>query len=689
MKTKFITGISLLVLSFCLLPFQYAQAEEVAPEEQTIITHLQDTDTTLTAEKPAVETTLEVYDYWSIDQALVNVDYRLSQLSLTGKSNLTLSVNGVKFYSMALEQKDGKQHVHLVIPKEFLKVGKNTLKVETHVTTNVSNVQTPADWLFVYQSSNVGVIYQNKDNHAAIRSFHDRFSGEDNITDKEVAILVPDNTSGKELQAATMILSGYKKIGKRNTEIIPINQLSSANDRKKNYLIIVAMYNRLPAEYQKQIDEKTIVNDALLKVFTTQQQQVLVVTSKNKEALLTAGKFIANSELMKQVEEPEKVISEKMDVDTLHIPAEQAIQFTETGDQLQGEGYQSRDYFVPLPSNRSIAYNSQIHLEYRHSENLDFEHSLVTVLINGIPIGSKKLSLEKASGDELTLKVPNDIDVSGDFNVTVSFDLEMKNQKESTGDSQAPWAFITDKSIMALLTNDRTDLLFETYPFPFLKDGTYNQVGVVLPKKMNDYYYRALSNVFNLLGTYTQDNTGEITYITDGEKSSPAFLKASNLIVIGSYQDNTLLPELNKELYFNYNDQGTGFLSNEKMPIESGYGKRIGSAQLISSPYEDSKGILAITGAQPESIYLASKELATWQSVSSHSGDAFIVDKSHQVENFHFKKSDKGLKQNVTETVKKKTSLITYVGLFLFAIAAVGVLLVFAINKRRKNQGGK
>lgn len=690
MKEKITTSLSVFVLMLCLFPMIRVQAEEVAPEQQTAITNLQETDTMFTEDRPMMETTFEINDYWEIDQALVNFDYRLTQLSVMDQSSLTFSVNGKNFYSTVMKEKEGKQHIHIEIPKEFLKVGKNTLKVESYVLTNEKSTETPADWLFAYQSSNVGVIYQNKENEPAIRAFHDRFSGEDNITSKNVALLVPDKANGKELQAATTVLSGYKKIGQKNSEIIPINQWSNKDYRQKPYVIVVAMYDHLSADYQQQIDRKKLTNNALLKVITNNQQQVLIVTSENEEALVAAGKFVANSELMSQVDEAEKFISENTEVDTLPIRSEQAIQFTKTGDQLQGEGRQQRDYFVQLPSNRSIANNSQIYFGYRYSENLDFNHSLVTVFVNGIPIGSKKLSSAHAAGDELDFKMPKDLNVSGDFTVTVSFDLEMRNDVERTEKSQAPWAFITEKSAMALLTNDRTELLFENYPFPFLKDGTYNQVGVVLPKEMNDDYYRSLSNIFNLLGAYTQDNTGEITYITDSEKIDSAVLKASNLIVIGGYQDNQVIQELNKQLYFKYNDKGTGFVSNEKMTVESGYGQRLGSGQLIASPYEDGKGVLVLTGAQSENIYLASKELSTSKGLVLQTGDAYIVDKNNKISSFRFKKdTDKGMTQNISETVKKNTSLISYVGLFLFVIAALIVLLIFSINKRNRKKAGK
>ncbi|MCZ7176246.1 cellulose biosynthesis cyclic di-GMP-binding regulatory protein BcsB, partial [Salmonella enterica] len=83
--------------------------------------------------------------------------------------------------------------------------------------------------------------------------------------------------------------------------------------------------------------------------------------------------------------------------------------------------------FMSLPANRSLAANSQVNLAFRYAKNLDFDRSLMTVSIGGIPIGSKKLTKEYADGDTSTFTLPPDLDVSGNFAVTVSFDLEIKD----------------------------------------------------------------------------------------------------------------------------------------------------------------------------------------------------------------------------------------------------------------------
>ena len=113
---------------------------------------------------------------------------------------------------------------------------------------------------------------------------------------------------------------------------------------------------------------------------------------------------------------------------------------------------------MSLPANRSIAENSEVNLAFRYAKNLDFDRSLVTVSINDIPIGSKKLNKEYADSDTVSFKTPADLSVVGNYTVTVSFDLEMKSVPCVADSSQTPWAYIAPESTLLINTQDRTDL---------------------------------------------------------------------------------------------------------------------------------------------------------------------------------------------------------------------------------------
>lgn len=497
-----------------------------------------------------------------------------------------------------------------------------------------------------------------------------------------MAVIVPEKATPTELETATYTLSGSAKANGQDEQQIPIGTLNDSHLAQLPLVVLVAEYDHLPADYQTKIDKNSVKEQAVLKVIKKENQTVLVITSSDKKALVNAGRYSANEELMSETQLVSKEVSKDLDTATSHLKIEEDFQMTSTGDELKGPFHQEQTYFMSLPANRSLAANSQVNLAFRYAKNLDFDRSLMTVSIGGIPIGSKKLTKEYADGDTATFTLPPDLDVSGNFAVTVSFDLEIKDLQCTPRQDETPWAYISPESMMRVNTKDRTDLLFENYPFPFLKDGSFNQIAVVLPEEMNADYYRGLTNIFNLLGKYAQDNTGEVVFYSSSATKEE--LKSSNIITMGSALDNTFIKGINEKLYFKYDKDGAGFLSNEKLSIESNYGQKIGTGQLLHSPYTASNGLLVMTGATPQSVYLASKELSTQDKVQKHSGDAFTVDKDNRVNSYRFKKKgDIGEATTFVDKVKKESNLLLYLGLVGLVLASILIALILAFRKNR------
>ncbi|MGX7418135.1 cellulose biosynthesis cyclic di-GMP-binding regulatory protein BcsB [Carnobacterium gallinarum] len=672
------------------------QGAETSPKDDTntFITKFQNTDSSLTGISSTTNLYFQVLDYWNVDRVNLNIDYKVSQLTKADVSSITFSINGAKFYSFR-PNGDGveKESIDLEIPKELLKIGANTLKIEGSIETTDSEdvcriTETPADWLHVYKGSNVGVIYTKTEMEPKIQDFNKRFGGMDSVVQKEVAILVPEKATETELETSVYALSGYAKANQQDDQQIPVGTLNDKELAGKSLVVLIAEYGNLPEEYKAQIDANQVKNDAVIQLIKKDQQAVLVITSSNKTALVKAGRYVSNQELMSETQEQQKVVTDKTDTTTSHLKIDEEFQLTPTGDELKGPFHQEQTYFMTLPANRSLAANSQVNVAFRYAQNLNFDRSLMTVSIAGVPIGSKKLSKDFAEGDTASFNLPTDLDVSGNFAVTISFDLEIPNLPCTPAQGQTPWAYISPESMMTVNTKDRTDLLFQNYPFPFLKDGSFNQVAVVLPKKMNTDYYRSMTNIFNLLGKYAQDNTGEVEFFPSSASKNE--LKESNIITFGSALDNELIQSINDKLYFKYDEAGKGFVSNEKLSIESEYGQQIGTGQLINSPFLSGNGFLVLTGATPQSVYLASKEIATQEKVKTHEGDAFTVDKDNRINSYRFKKvADIDEHKSFIDKAKEQSDLLVYLGLVGLLLASIIVALVLVFKKNRVKKGDK
>ncbi|WP_339318400.1 cellulose biosynthesis cyclic di-GMP-binding regulatory protein BcsB [Paenibacillus sp. FSL R10-2734] len=687
--------ILLTCLSLFLIQMNVAAAGALPEDNRlTYTTSFTGSDNTLKG-KSAQQQYFEVMDYWNVDELRIKLDFQISQITEEQISSVTLTLNGSPFYTFRPSLKDnGKQQLILQAPKGFLKKGTNTLGIQGYLQSNNTDDQACSvnydfdNWLHLFNTSSINVMYTPKALTGGISDFSERFSGIDTLTKKKSILTVPNNSTGAELEAATYALSGYAKGNSLDNKTIPMLPYRSDTVKGKEAVVLVGMYDRLPSELKSQLSSsEDLGTHALLQLVNKDTVPLLVVTSKDESLLIKAGRFMANEELMGQVTSDLKVVDDATEVSAPPLSISSNITFTETGDKLTGAHHQEQTYFVTLPSNRSIADSGKISLDFRYAQNLDFNRSLVTVSINNTPIGSKKLTKELANGDNLNLPVPQNLNISGNFSVTVAFDLELVGANCIIDREQMPWAYISKDSIMRLNTKDRTDLLFNNYPYPFIRDGIYNQVAVVLPEKMDDYAYLSLSNVFNLLGKYASGNVGNIQFYTDSVSAD--HLKNNNVIAIGAYKNNKIIRDHNDKLYFQYNGNGTAIRSNEKMSIEEQYGAQIGTLQLIDSPFSAGRGLLAVTGVGSEEYFLASKLVATEQSKWKVYGDGVITDKDGNVSAYRFKTITGAKEDSVVKKITERTDVLSFVIAIVLVLTLVILSLILLLRKHMKKRGDK
>ncbi|MGO4543340.1 cellulose biosynthesis cyclic di-GMP-binding regulatory protein BcsB [Paenibacillus sp. 2TAB23] len=652
---------------------------------------LASTDSLLTGNVVSKPFYFELEDYWKVDTVMLNLDYQATPLAQGEQSSITLAVNGNNFYSFRPTESERQQkRLSIAVPKDLLLAGSNTLSVEGLIQTGQPNnvcvsVDKRDSWLQLYKTSNLSIAYAKAGIAGSIKGFTEQFVGLDTVSAGMNAIAVPGNSDPAELEAAVHVLSGFAKANPIQEESIPLLEWNSDMLQKKSMIAIVALFDRLPVEVKTQLKDQDLSNKGLIQVMSIGKQQALVVTSADAGMLVKAGRLLSNQGLVQQLSGNLKLVDEQTEVDTPAVNVNKNVVLTETGDRLTGLSHQEKTYFIALPANRSIAEASKISLDMRYSGNLDFDRSLVTVLVNDTPIGSKKLSAELANGDKLTLPIPKNQDITGNFSITVAFDLELKNAGCIELGDQMPWAFIENSSIMQLNTMDKTSLLFNNYPNPFLRDGAYNQVAVVLPEERDRYTYLAISNLFNMLGRFAESNAGDIHFYEDG--TDAAQLEKHNIIAIGTYKNNKVIRDQNSKLYFQYNQFGDTIISNEKMSIDADYGKRIGTLQLIDSPYKSGLGLMAVTGVGSEYYFMASKLLTSESTKWKVFGDGAVTDKDGNIQAFRFKKQAGQEQATVLEDVMQRSDVLGFmiaVGLVLVVILLSLILLIRKYRMKRR-----
>lgn len=692
MKKRWLLFTTVCLLFLLTAVSSSAWAEELSPtgnkQYQTNFA-----DTSLLGGMTYTQQYFQIEDYWNVTSVEVHLDYEISRLLQNERSSVTLSINGKPFHSFRpLIQEAKQQQLTVLVPVSYLVKDVNTLTIQGNFETTAPlavNACLPTatrdNWLQIAKTSRISVNYANSAIQKNIRDFNEHFIGLDTIKEGLNAILVTEGESNLAvLEAATYVLSGFAKVNPISDKGIPIAAYSADSMKAKQAIILISFYNDLPEEVKSTIPADDLDNKALIKLVTFAGKPTLVVTSSDTALLVKAGRFIGNQSLLNQLDTDTKVVDIATEVESPTVSISRNITLTETGDKIVGDRHREKFYFVSLPGNRSIADASKLSIKYRYAKNLDFDRSMVTILINDTPIGSKRLSTELGDNDHIDITIPKTLNISGNFTVKVAFDLELKHAGCIENQDQMPWAFVDKDSMLQLNTKDKADMLFNNYPYPFLRDGSYNQLAVVLPKEHDTYLYQTISNIFNLLGRYAQTNTGEVLFYQDNVAASQ--LKNREIIAIGSYLNNQVIRTNNEKLYFQYDKSGTGFVSNEKMSIEANYGTRIGSLQLIDSPYGNGFGLLAVTGSSSEYAYLASKLIGSEGTLWKVFGDGAVTDIDGQIHAFRFKKITTTEPSTVLNDVMNRKDVLGFMVAIVLVALLVILSLILLIRKYRKKR---
>ncbi|CAI6081662.1 cellulose biosynthesis cyclic di-GMP-binding regulatory protein BcsB [Cohnella sp. JJ-181] len=694
MKKCLMLFMLLCLAAAAVAPYAARAAEPSSnPGATSYVTPISDTDTTLDGSVSYKQQFFQVPAYWKVGQVKVALDYKASPLAQDKLSSVTVSVNGTAVTSFRpVASESARQRMVVEVPVSALIEGTNTLAIQGHIVSGDEQVQicTPeyyADkWFQIYKSSSIIVGYTPKPLASAIADFAARFAGLDTAAEQDRAIAVPRDADPRELEAAVYALSGFAKSSGTGGKGIPLLAygLDDGDIAGKKLVVAVALRDRLPAALRSLVPDAGLGDKAVIRLVDANGQPTLVVTSDNAGLLIKAGRLIGNAALLEQLSGPVKEVTERTEVASPVPDVTKIVKLTDVGDQITGAYHRTKDYFVTLPANRSVAEASKLSLRFRYAKNLDFDRSLITVLVGGKPIGSKKLTEALADGDSINLTIPKNLNLSGNFTVTAAFDLELKNASCMLPQDQMPWAFIDADTVLQLNTKDRTELLFNNYPYPFLRDGIYNQVGVVLPEARDADTYRTIGNLFNLLGQYAAGNAGEVRFF--GPDASADALKDRNVIAIGSYADNPVIRKANDSLYFKYDAEGTGFVSNEKMSIDEDYGKRIGSLQLIASPYEPGHGLLAVTGADSRYAYLASKLIADESTMWKVYGDGAVTDMDGNIHAYRFKLEAAPDQPSAVEDILEREDVLAFTAAAVSVLLLVLLSLILLIRKHRRKR---
>ena len=570
---------------------------------------------------------------WEIDEATLILAFSTTQLLEPEASDLTVSINDVPVYSQRITPTEGA-FSELVIPLPSWVVKRNavnSVKLEVYLRGEAVNVCSDdlsgSKWMNVFRESRVLISYIPVDDCDTIARFYSRFCSIDALQQKQSAVCVQAGAAAPELTAAALTLTGAASkavVGYSNNALRQVTDLAALSAYR--YVVYISSYNALADALGGLLTEEEKLaaqNGTVLSLKQLEGSYVLLITGSSEHDLENAGRMLANPDYVAQLDTSGKILTNQTDYVVHAMAPQQYIPLTQNGVELKGSFRQSTDFHIEYPANRTIAPSSELSLDIRYSENLVFERSLVTVYIDNIPIGSKKLSPDKAKGDTAVFSFPNDLTLTGDFSVKVAFDLDVGEEWCRLTPEQMPWGYVADTSMLKLSSSDQASLVFDNYPSPFLRDGSMNNTVLVLPDAYGAADLEALGVVCLTVGRFLKDNAGNLTVAFAADTGD---LSQANIIAIGRIGNNTIAQQLAQQLYFRFDEAQTTLLSNAKMSIDPEYGRTLGTAQLLVSPYsEQPRALLVITGVTDDGMLRAAQFLGDTDVLWKLSGDGYAA----------------------------------------------------------------
>ncbi len=638
-----------------------------------------------------VEKGLKVKDF------TFNLFSRVNELIIMDISYFTVYMNDLPIKSMKM--KNDKNELlsswQIEIPTDLIKEGYNELKVLSHsrITDNpCEDDKNIANWVIIDGNTNYVITYDSRIPSGDISDFPWPFISMLADDSKGVGVVVPDNYSDKEISAALTLIAHMKSDGIFYD--VPSTLVTTSDKSLLDFdsLIYIGNYQSVPQNLKSTIknQEELYTENVHLyeSTFGNDKKPVLMIVSDQGEQLIEAVKALNNNDVKEQMVGNYIMLNSNLNATIKEEKAEEYIYLRDlgiNGIEVKGSNRQVANIGIRIPSNQMLANESNINLRLRYSDNLDYEKSMVSVYVNGIPVGSQKLDREKRDLYSLTFYMPEALRRNTYYDVRIVFELIPSGIIDCERYlSSVPWAYIIEDSNYFFPKQERNLMLLNNLPFPFSRNDDLDSTIIIAPDHLKTEDYLIATKLAELAGIGIKNNKGTIELIKGSTFNEKHHEK--NLIIFGTPNENSVFKIINNSLWFQYNSQFNKVLSNEKMELLPETSTSATFFELKVSPYDDEKGMMTITSLDKQSIIKAVDYLKD-NKRGYLTGDAAIISKSGNLSNIRFQKDDVDERPfiHTTEKLTKNTkNYIIFTGiLVLFLIIS---LSFYAMKNRRRKK---
>ncbi len=455
----------------------------------------------------------------------------------------------------------------------------------------------------------------------------------DSIFPVNSTLVVPDKPTAQEMQAALTIASSFGRMsnGQMNVSLVPMSQLTPEM-RTQSQLIFVGKSSALsllqgvalpsPLQSNNFAAPAMQADDGILQMAVSPWntgRAMLVVGGNSDAGVIKAAQALSNENIQTVGNHDLALVANVAPLapspksDTL-LPQDTRT-FSDLGyNILTMNGVGRADTFVrfTIPPGYTATEDTYLDLTFNHSGLLDFNRSGLTVFMNGNLVGSVLLSQQTASTTTQRIKIPVSSLTTSTNELKFEADLAPLSQC-SFLDFGNLWLSILPESILHMPLQPATagsvslrDL--SSYPYPFASEPTLSNLAFVLPKG-DPSAWNTAAQIALQLGRQAAGALFNVGVAYDGE--IPDDIRNNrNLIVIGLPANTKLLTEINDSLPAPF-EKGTNVavVQGQQVSYRFPTDTDLGYLELLNSPWNADRVILAVVGSTPAGVAQAGSAL--------------------------------------------------------------------------------
>ncbi|SHJ86586.1 cellulose biosynthesis cyclic di-GMP-binding regulatory protein BcsB [Paramaledivibacter caminithermalis] len=651
--------------------------------------------------------------YFDVDKELEVIDFRfnlflrLNELIMKDISYITVYMNNIPVRTMKLKDKDDEliKNWDIQIPDNLINKGYNELKIKTYSRISYSpcdDDENIANWVVVDRKSNYVITYSKEQIYDKISDFPKPFIKKYGDESMGIGVMIPQKYTEDEISAALTLIAHMKEYKQGYNVKTTLFRRGDYQISEFESMIYIGNFNDVPDELRNiiKINTKANKNDGYIYrgELEDSNKPVFAIISDKGKSLINAVKALNNTELKAQMIDRHMLIPWDFNTRIKEEKIDDYIYLKElglNGIEVKGRNQQVTSIGIKIPFNEVLANEANINLKFRYSDNLDYEKSMVSIYVNGKPVGSKKLERDKRDLDEFKAYIPKELRRNNYYDIRVVF--EMIPDGIITCErylASVPWAYIQEDSSFFVPKKERSLMLLEDLPYPFSKDNDIDITTIVMPDHPTKEDIEIAGKLAELIGIGVKNNEGVIriskgAYYEEKYKNlnmlkTPENYYSDNLIIFGTPNENSQIKAINNSLWFKYDEGYTKILSNEKIELLPQTSQQSTFVELKPSPYNDEKGLMTITSLNKQSIIDALYYFKD-DKRGLLLGDAAIISRNGDLLNFRFQKeAPKPIIEDNPLENKNTRDYIMFAGTVLVFMLIALILYLYKNQKNKK-----